>query len=578
MQNRFVMGSYILFSICLLSVRIIYPHNFIPLRNNTSTQDSILFHEYFNQEPLNDWIVIDETDNMTSNWYIENGYLIQDTDVGSRSNLLGSIFLYNKMRFDNYVLRTNVGYTDDDYIGLIFKYIDENNYNRFILSSQSQILRLDKKINGETVLIKEIKNYEWHKCKFTISLFVNNDSINVYLDYTKIISADNENPLSGKIGFVSIANLGSFFDDVVIYSKYQIIKPEETLSITRGPYLQNLFGDSLTIMWRTNKISNSVVEYYSDKKNVLKSFIKDATIEHEVKLRELLPSTKYFYRVRSDSIKSEWYTFITPKLDSEEFSFILYGDNQLNFLRHQEITNQFKNHNFDFIISCGDVVQRGPRNDWDTEFFDPLKELLTNKPIYCAIGNHELNSPNYYLNFSTPAAEHENYYSFSYSNSFFIFLDNPLAAYPDKTFFTDFKPGSSQYTWLDEQLSSNEAQNADWLFVISHVPSYVLDRKDIYTYNEKYLVPLFEKYKVDFSFSGHIHGYERGNVNGVNYLVSAGGGGALNKPGTGKIKSNKRFKILYNYSHVTVKDKMIILQTFDINGNQIDYLQLKKQQ
>lgn len=577
MQKKFITASFILLLISSSGFNFIYPRNINSTSYSFNIQDSILYQDDFNQEGLNDWVVIDESNNIKSNWYLEDGYLIQDTDVGSRSNLSGSIFLYNKMNFENYVLKTNVVYTDDDYIGLIFKYIDENNYHRFILSSQSQTIRLDKKVNGETIIVKELKNNEWHECKFSITLFVNSDSIVVYLDYTKIISAVNENPQSGKIGLVSIANLGSFFDDITLFSRYQITQPEEILGITRGPYLQNLLGDSVTIMWRTDKTSNSVVEYYSDKKNVSVLFIKDSTIVHEVKLKNLLPFTKYYYRVKCDSTASEWFTFTTPKLNTDEFSFILYGDNQLNFLRHKEITNQFKNHKFDFIISCGDVVQRGPRNDWDTEFFTPLKEILINKPIYCAIGNHELNSPNYYFNFSTPAPDHENYYSFSYSNSFFIFLDNPLAAYPDKTFFTDFKPGSNQYAWLEKQLSSNEAQKADWLFVISHVPSYVLDRKDIYSDSEKYLVPLFEKYKVDFSFSGHLHGYDRGNVNGVNYLVSAGGGGALNKPGSGKLKSNKRFKIIYNYSYVTVKNKTITLQTFDVSGNQIDYLQLKKQ-
>ena len=71
----------------------------------------------------------------------------------------------------------------------------------------------------------------------------------------------------------------------------------------------------------------------------------------------------------------------------------------MNFLRHAEILDQMSKHNFAFIVHTGDVVQRGPRDDWDIEFFGPIKDILTSKPIYAAIGNHDLNSENYYKNF-----------------------------------------------------------------------------------------------------------------------------------------------------------------------------------
>ncbi|NMB81904.1 MAG: metallophosphoesterase family protein, partial [Ignavibacteria bacterium] len=359
-------------------------------------------------------------------------------------------------------------------------------------------------------------------------------------------------------------------------SEYKIKPREELLSIMRGPYLQNLLGDSVTIMWRTNQPSNSMVEFYSELENRSEVIANSISALHEMKLTGLQSSTKYFYRVKSGDVVSDWYSFTTPKNISDEFSFIVYSDTQLNFLRHHEIADQIRKHQFDFILHCGDAVQRGPRNDWDTEFFNPLKEILTGKPIYCAMGNHELNSQNYYLNFSNPAMEHESFYSFKYSNCFFIFLDNPLAAYPDRKFLTDFKPGSIQYDWLKNQFSSKEAQESDWIFVISHVPSYVFGTQEAYSDCKKTLVPLFEKYQVDFSFSGHVHGYERGNVNNVNYVVTAGGGGALNKPSAVKLSNLPKFNITYNYCHLTVKNKTLAMKVYDIKGNLIDEVLLKK--
>jgi hypothetical protein len=546
------------------------------LTNEFNQNNSVLLYDDFTKGTLVDWQIIDEEVNIKSNWYCENGYLIQDTDAGHKKNLLGTMAIYSKSSFTNYILRTNLVCTDDDFIGVVFKYKDQNNFYRFILSSESQTIRLDKKVGGDLISIKEIINHEWHQCKFSITLYVNPDSIHVYLDDTMIFSIVNTDELPGKVGFVSISNLGSFFDDITLYSQYQIKPRAEFLSVVRGPYLQNLLGDSVTIMWRTNQPSNSIVEYYSDIKNRSEVISDSISTLHEIKLIDLQHSTKYYYRVKSGDVISEWYSFTAPKYISDEFSFIVYSDTQLNFLRHREIADQIKKHHFDFILHCGDAVQRGPRNDWDTEFFNPLKEILISKAIYCAMGNHELNSQNYYLNFSNPAPDHESFYSFKYSNCFFIILDNPLAAYPDRTFLNDFKSGSIQYNWLENQLSSNEAQKADWIFVISHVPSYVFGTQEAYSDCKKNLVPLFEKYEVDFSFSGHVHGYESGNVNYVNYVVTAGGGGALNKPSALKLSNLPKFNITYNYCHLTVKNKTLAMKVYDNKGDLIDEVFLEK--
>jgi len=90
------------------------------------------------------------------------------------------------------------------------------------------------------------------------------------------------------------------------------------------------------------------------------------------------------------------------------------------------------------------------------------------------------------------------------------------------------------------------------------------------------LVPLFEKYGVDFSFSGHVHGYERGLVNGVNYIITAGGGGALNKNRSSLPKQFKNFKIKYNFCHIKIDAKVVSFKAFDENNEMIDQFELTK--
>lgn len=561
------------FSIIIIALMNSQRHS-IPLRiysNINSIKDStILFSENFSEISFSEWEMIDEFPDMKSNWYCENGYLVQDTDAGNKKNLLGSMAIYNKMDFTSYVLRTNVVHTDDDYIGVIFKYKDPANYYRFLLSSEDKLIRVDKKDKGKISVIEEIPNLNWTHCKFSITIFVKADSIKIFLNDQMFFSIVNDDNSPGKVGFVSIANLGSFFDDLTLYSDFKIFKENENLRIERGPYLQNVLGDSATIMWRTNYNSNSIVEYYSQHLNVNKVVNGSLTKLHEIKLNNLLHSMEYHYRVISDSVISDWYSFKTEGKSTREFSFIIYSDTQLNFLRHREIVGQMKKLDFDFILHCGDAVQRGPRDDWDTEFFNPLKEIISGKPIYCAIGNHELNDQNYSLNFSNPKSPNESFYSFKYLNCFFIFVDNPLAAYPDRNFYTDFKPGSIQYNWIETQLNSKTARESDWIFVISHVPIYVFGTTETYSYNNEYLLPLYNKYNVDFSFSGHVHGYERGENGNVNYIVTAGGGGAINKPSSKKIESASTFKVVYNFCHLTINNKAVSMKVIDNMGNMID--------
>jgi len=74
-------------------------------------------------------------------------------------------------------------------------------------------------------------------------------------------------------------------------------------------------------------------------------------------------------------------------------------------------------------------------------------------------------------------------------------------------------------------LASNEAP---WLFVFFHVGLFT-SRGEGYleTGMRERLAPLFEQYNVDAVFMGHHHSYERVIVNGITYIITAGGGASL---------------------------------------------------
>ena len=545
-------------------------NNCYQIDSKEKVNNNLIWSDTFQNHDLQGWEVINEVDEDGSNWFVEKGYLIQNTDYGNSKTLNGTNIIKGDKEFDDCVIRANLICTDDDFIGLLFKYKDVDNYYRFLLSSQRKVIGIDKKVNGEFITLATYTEEEWPYVKFSLTVLTKDSNIKVYLNDELFFDIKDESFTKGKVGFTSISNLGSFFDDISVYSEYEIKPAEIKQEIVRGPYLQNVLENHAVIMWNTALPSNSIIEYGIIKENAKSVTVDEKVINHEVRLDDLKQETVYYYRINSDDITSEWFSFKTASSNTTTFSFLAYGDTQLNFLRHAELAEQMIKHDFDFIIHAGDVVQRGPRDDWDLEFFGPMKDILTSKPVYAAIGNHALNSVNYYKNFSNPAPEHESYYSFQYGNCFFVVLDNPGAGYPDKEYYTEYAKGSKQYSWLEKELASDKAQNAEWLFVLSHIPSYIPGKEDSYTGCEENLIPLFEKYDVDISFSGHLHGYARNELNGVTYIITAGGGGTQNKKGSSEKKKYKKFQLAYNFSHIEIDGKKLLLNTYNETGKIID--------
>jgi len=83
-----------------------------------------------------------------------------------------------------------------------------------------------------------------------------------------------------------------------------------------------------------------------------------------------------------------------------------------------------------------------------------------------------------------------------------------------------------QYKWIEDQLSSDEAQSADWLIVLGHFPIYSCSKNEHGDTEHliQRLLPLFEKYNVDAYLTGHDHILQHSKVGDINYFGSGAGG------------------------------------------------------
>jgi hypothetical protein len=318
---------------------------------------------------------------------------------------------------------------------------------------------------------------------------------------------------------------------------------ESVDGVVIGPVLQNATPTAIGVMWETDVVAESVVEFgptpnlghYAHGTAILGPGNR---LIHHVDLTDLSPDTKYYYRVIAATAPGRIQTFRTPPTPGARrpFKFAVYSDCQQQPGTHRQIVDQgiFGSlpdggdlaDEFGFVLVAGDIVQDGDSyRQYDERFFSPIQNVSGSVPYYVAIGNHENNSQHYfnYMNLprnGTPGFE-EHWYSFNYGNAHVIGLDTNNAYSID-----------AQLAWLDDDLATAcRDPNVDMIFAFFHHPyKSELWVPGQHGYSGK-IVRSMERHltacdKVGAFFFGHTHGYSRGQSQDANlYWVNVGSAG-----------------------------------------------------
>ena len=245
------------------------------------------------------------------------------------------------------------------------------------------------------------------------------------------------------------------------------------------------------------------------------------------------------------------------------FRFVAYGDMRsaenasyagrtiANATARQQVIDQIGAEAPAFVVSTGDFVFRGFHTE-DWTYFDKVIQPLRDRgiPIYPAIGNHEVGPfpnlwgpkvfkeiendthqhiaarglKNYYKQF--PAISQKRWYSVQYANCYFLILDSELM---------DDASNAAQDQWLKTQLDSIPA-GIDYVFVTLLRAPYTAFTDPVHRPGPRQLAlaRMLEARQPGnhahiIVISGHVHNYERYQHNGVDYVVSGGGGAAQDK-------------------------------------------------
>jgi len=392
------------------------------------------------------------------------------------------------------------------------------------------------------------------------------------------------------------------------------------------PYLQNMSRTSMVVMAEIEEDLPLVVQY-----GHTEAFGSAVAMEsvasgggsffYRAVLTGLAAGTTYHFRLATptgDGVASPA-TFRTAPAGWEDFSLGVLGDTQTTngdtwqadpWEPAKLMLADMIARGVAFGLGLGDHASDGnsytsTRNShllrWGT-VFGP------HRPFFISWGNHDGSSPSHPLRLSadmpsrwqagdSPSTRTPGYgnYWFSYSGVFFVCLEY---------FQTHNRAAGDQANdltngWLDGVLSSPEARSARFRIVAVHVPPYCERWINGDANLRAQLVPRMEKHGVDLCLSGHMHGYERGRINGVQYVISGSGsyldfneplvanrsaitddgvwlGGHVNVPGSYARQSSPGVLgpplpivggLFHGYTQITVRDRYMRLDQHGFNAD-----------
>ncbi|XP_077228082.1 nucleotide pyrophosphatase/phosphodiesterase-like [Tasmannia lanceolata] len=303
---------------------------------------------------------------------------------------------------------------------------------------------------------------------------------------------------------------------------------------------------------------------------------------HTSFLKNLWPNLEYTYRLGhrlydGSYIWSTDYSFKAPPFPGQNSlqRVIIVGDTGK---AERDGSNEYQNYqpgalrtidqlkkdldNYDIVFHIGDMpYSNGFLSQWD-QFTEMVEPIASKVPYMVASGNHERDWPDsgsFYPTtdsggecgvpaetmFYVPAENRAKYwYPADYGMFHFCIGDTEH----------DWREGSEQYQFIEKCLAKADRQKQPWLIFAGHrVLGYssALDYAKQGSFEEPMgrssLQKLWQKYRVDIAFFGHVHSYERtcpiyenicvnsedkdfsGIVNGTIHVVTGGGGSHLSK-------------------------------------------------
>ena len=188
----------------------------------------INFRDNFSDGVFDGWTVVEDEDaihDQPAVWHIVNEELVQESNIwgGPQDGLdpeRPGTFAYCDagLGWTDYYVNINLKSTDDDSIGVIFRYKDPENYYHFFMDRERSYRKLVKKVDGVVRVLAEddftYNENQWYNLK----LLLEGDSLQISFDGLLLFDLIDSSLSYGSIAPFSCGNAGSYFDNVIAYN------------------------------------------------------------------------------------------------------------------------------------------------------------------------------------------------------------------------------------------------------------------------------------------------------------------------------------------------------------------------
>jgi len=247
-------------------------------------------------------------------------------------------------------------------------------------------------------------------------------------------------------------------------------------------------------------------------------------------------------------------------LREETFSFVVIGDNQPRGTFGQpavfrKIISEVNRSDAKFVVHLGDKIQGDRNKEVAREQYKEFKSIIDELKItmYHTAGNHDIRKS------KQNEKLHEElfgplYRSLAWKNSFFIILNTEQVG-------EEGNITGEQLEWLKRELEKSKKYRD--LFVFMHRPlfSALFQGKDHFHFisseHRNSLAELFKQYGVTAVFAGHEHLYHSGNRDGLQQVISGGGGAPFHFYPKGNF---------HHYIIVNVKEKEVKIEAVPVSA------------
>jgi hypothetical protein len=194
----------------------------------TTTYTAILYQDDFSVNSISKYRVYTRAIySLPANWSIVNQEMVESSnasDAGTTVMWLGTEAVFGDSQWTNIKLSVDLKGSDNDGMGVVFRYIDSTNHYRLRWDTQKKMCRIEKMANGidSAIMLDNKDGVLWSpNIWYHVEVVLNGNWISAVISGGNLASPVTLNAMdtsysNGKAGLYQWANQSTFFDNIMV--------------------------------------------------------------------------------------------------------------------------------------------------------------------------------------------------------------------------------------------------------------------------------------------------------------------------------------------------------------------------